>query len=73
MLAVIPICLISFRIYAFRVTADIQKAFLQIEIEEDERDFLGFFIDRQPYRFRRVPFGLTCSPALLNQESENVV
>ena len=66
LITVIPICLTSYRLYDLPATADIEKAFLQIEIEEEERDFLRFFIDQHAYRFCRVPFGLTCSPALLN-------
>ena len=66
LLTVIPICLTSYRLFEFPVVADIEKAFLQIDIEEQERDFLRFFIDRHAFRFCRVPFGLSCSPALLN-------
>jgi len=55
--------------------ADIQQAFLNIEIAEKDRDFLRFLWKSNPtdadsktiiYRFLRVVFGLTCSPFLLN-------
>ena len=62
----IPICLTSYRLFPFPITADIEKAFLQIEIDQSDRDFLRFLHNGNSYRFCRVPFGLTCSPALLN-------
>ncbi|MEM7375552.1 MAG: DUF1759 domain-containing protein [Bacteroidota bacterium] len=61
-----PICVIS----------DIEKAFLQVGLQEKERDvtrFLWFQDDTNPtlkdnlqiLRFRRVAFGIICSPFLL--------
>ena len=66
LLNVIPVCLTSFRLHALPITADLEKAFLQIEIKETDRDFLRFTNEGTDFRFRRVPFGLNCSPALLN-------
>ncbi|KAL3075407.1 hypothetical protein niasHT_036127 [Heterodera trifolii] len=53
------------------ICADIEKAFLQILIKEEDRDALRFLwvnTDGQvkTYRFRRVPFGLISSPAHLS-------
>ena len=54
---------------------DLEKAFLQVEIEPRQRDVLRFlWIDRSEplnpkivkLRFARLPFGLTCSPYILN-------
>jgi len=57
--------------------ADIEKAFLQIVIQSDERDVTRFLwlkdVNKlvvnddniEVYHFCRVPFGLTCSPFLL--------
>ncbi|GBN37448.1 hypothetical protein AVEN_221735-1 [Araneus ventricosus] len=54
------------------VTSDIEKAFLQISIREEDCDYLRFLWLRkddleqvEEYRHRRVVFGLTCSPYLL--------
>ncbi|KAL3085510.1 hypothetical protein niasHS_009437 [Heterodera schachtii] len=52
------------------ISADIEKAFLQIQIREKDRDALRFlWLDEKgqvkTFRFRRVPFGLISSPAHL--------
>ena len=69
--------LLRFRIYTIVVLGDIEKAFLQIGIQEYERDvtrFLWFKNVNEPekiegnlsvYRFCRVPFGIVCSSFLL--------
>ena len=67
--------LLKFRIYLIVMTADIEKAYLQINIEEKHRDYMRFlwFEDifanepkLQKYRFCRVIFGVTSSQFLLN-------
>ena len=58
--------LIRFRQYSVPFTGDITKAFLQLSLSEEERDFVRFLWDGDVYRFKRVCFGLTCSPFLLN-------
>lgn len=66
---------IRFRSHPVVLTADIEKAFLQIEINEADRDVLRFLwyddvTKDNPsivqFRHRRLIFGLKCSPALLN-------
>ena len=63
--------LVRSRFYPVLLTRDIEKAFLQVRIKEQERDALRFHwralgsdaVD--VYRFKRALFGLTCSPFLL--------
>lgn len=69
----IPDLLIGFRKGAIGVSADIAKAFLQISIFPDDRDYLRFlwwndYEQREiiEYRHCRVVFGLTSSPFLLS-------
>ena len=69
--------LLRFRIYKVAMTADIEKAFLQIAIRAQDRDALRFLWfhetprtagDLPPieeWRTTRVPFGVTSSPFLL--------
>ena len=66
--------LFRLRLHPIAVLADIEKAFLQVGIQEPDRDvtrFLWFKDDDvrvseyDVYRFCRVPFGIICSPYLL--------
>ena len=62
--------LIRFRRWKFALTADIQKAFLQIAVHRDDCDVHRFLWDCdgqvKVMRFRRVPFGNCSCPFLLN-------
>ncbi len=67
--------LVRFRSYSIGLTADIEKAFLMIGVEEGDRDALRFLwvnnVDDEepairPLRFTRVVFGVCSSPFLLN-------
>ena len=69
--------LLRFRIQPIVILADIEKAFLQVGIQEEDRDVTRFLwfknLNRlevveenlDTYRFCRVPFGIVCSPFLL--------
>ena len=67
--------LTRFRLGKYAVTTDIEKAFLQIGLDESDRDAIRFFWLSNPsdatsplttYRFKSVLFGATCSPFILN-------
>ena len=67
--------LMSFRAHKVGLVADIEKAFLNIEVDKQQRDLMCFlWIDdinnEDPnivtYRFCRVIFSMNCSPFLLN-------
>ena len=67
-----------FRLHAVAMVADIEKAFLQISLAENQRDCVRFFwFDNQPnedfsknriipYRMKRLTFGVNASPYILN-------
>ncbi|XP_028400806.1 uncharacterized protein LOC114523939 [Dendronephthya gigantea] len=66
--------LVKFRSYAVGLTADIEKAFLQIEVKKADRDKLRFLWIQDPksskpevqqLRFCRLVFGLKPSPSIL--------
>ncbi|XP_064485992.1 uncharacterized protein LOC135398516 [Ornithodoros turicata] len=69
--------LLKFRLYRIAITADVRKAFLQIGIKQEDRDFLRFLwfanspalnneeLKLEEWRMTRVPFGTTGSPFLL--------
>ncbi|GFX75072.1 uncharacterized protein TNCV_4064741 [Trichonephila clavipes] len=69
--------IISFRLNTIAITADIERAFLQISLRDEDRDAVRFlFPDMrsnqtdpykfQVYRFKRVMFGVNVSPFLLS-------
>jgi hypothetical protein len=67
--------LLRFRVHSVAMTADIEKAFLNVAVAEEHRDFLRFLWLNYPYssspsvihlRFARVVFGVTSSPFILN-------
>ena len=67
--------LVRFRCHKIAYTADIEKAFLQVNVDEADRDYLRFLWVDDPkkdepilkiYRYNRVVFGLKSSPFLLN-------
>ena len=63
--------LLRFRMSKFIIVADIQEAFLQVKLAESDRNFTRFLWFEEHgeicgFRFKRVPFGLSCSPFLLN-------
>jgi hypothetical protein len=63
--------LMKFRMGKVAVISDLRKAFLQIRIEDADRDLLRFlWMDDAgkllSFRMTSLPFGATCSPVLLN-------
>ena len=67
--------LLRFRQYNFAFSADIEKAFLHVYLDEVDRDFTRFLWLSNPtdptsqfviFRFKVVLFGATCSPFMLN-------
>nr|XP_042910808.1 uncharacterized protein LOC122271980 [Parasteatoda tepidariorum] len=69
----IPTLLMKFRMDNIGVVSDIEKAFLQISVVKEDRDFLRFLLWEdfkrkkfKIFRHNRVVFGLTHSPFLLS-------
>ena len=67
--------LVRFRGYRIALTADLEKAFLMVSVEEADRDVLRFIwvddLSKDPpefktFRFTCVVFGVSSSPFLLN-------
>ncbi|UYV79909.1 hypothetical protein LAZ67_18001024 [Cordylochernes scorpioides] len=71
LIELIPDLLLRFRLGKYGIIADMRKAFLQIQIREEDREFLRFLWWKKDqktlkfYRHCRVVFGLTSSPFLL--------
>ena len=67
--------LVRFRLHKIAIISDIKQAFLNIGISPSDQDYLRFIwfddvFSQNPkkimFRFKRIVFGLTCSPFLLN-------
>ncbi|GFX42059.1 integrase catalytic domain-containing protein [Trichonephila clavipes] len=69
LIELIPYVLDRFRMYPIGLSADIEKAFLQISVTPEHRDFLRFFYPHENneivYRHCRLVFGVCSSPFLL--------
>ncbi|UYV69901.1 hypothetical protein LAZ67_7001148, partial [Cordylochernes scorpioides] len=71
LIEMIPNLMLRFRNGKFGVVADIEKVFLQIEMNERDRDYLRFLWYSQNgektevFRHRCVVFGVNCSPFIL--------
>ena len=68
----IPSILARFGLYQISIISDIRRAFLQISLNENERNFLQFLLydkqdDVKTYIHRRVVFGPTSSLFLFLQ------
>ena len=61
----LPSVLLNFRAGKIGCQADIQAAFHQVSVAEEDRKYLKFFWSNMCLRFARVPFGLSCSPFML--------
>ncbi|XP_052227507.1 uncharacterized protein LOC127842188 [Dreissena polymorpha] len=71
----LTLLLMKFRIGQYGVVSDIEKAFLNVMLHEDDRDVTRFLWLSDPtdpcsalttYRFRAVLFEATCSPFILS-------
>ncbi len=51
----------------FYATLDMHEAYFQIILDENSRDLTAFSDGVTLYRFRRLPFGLGCSPAIFTR------
>lgn len=56
----------EFRKRKYVARSDIKAAFLQIQIAPSDQLYLQFIWDKTVYCFQRLPFGLNCSPWILN-------
>ena len=72
--------LLNFRIGRFAVVSDIEKAFLQVGLNKDDRDSHRFiwyddisFSKLTEFRMTCVTFGVTCSPFLLAAALRKIV
>ncbi|GBN37214.1 hypothetical protein AVEN_67585-1 [Araneus ventricosus] len=78
LLELIPSLLLIFRELKYGIVADIEKAFLQISVRPEDRNFLKFFwwnrkenVDTKIMQHARMLFGVNSSPFLLESVLEH--
>ena len=57
--------LLQFRVGSIACQADIKAAFHQVGVPDPDRQYLQLSWQQHVLRFKRVPFGLSCSPFML--------
>ena len=57
----------------YYATLDMKDACYQIELDEASRDLTTFSDGVALYRFKRLPFGLSCSPAVFSRIMSNML
>ena len=57
----------------FYTSLDMKEAYYQLELDEESRDVTTFSDGVSLYRFKRLPFGLSCSPAIFSRVIGNVL
>lgn len=57
----------------YYATLDLKEAYFQVELEENSRDLTTFSDGVSLYRFKRLPFGLSCSPAIFSRQIAQVL
>ena len=51
----------------YYASLDMKDAYYQVELDEESRDLTTFSDGVSLYRFKRLPFGLSCSPAIFSR------
>ena len=59
--------------FAFASVIDLSESFLQLNIAEQSRRYLGFLFRGKAYRFCRLPFGLWTAPFLLQDYLNDIL
>ena len=59
--------------HQFYATLDMKDAYYQVLLHEDSRDITTFSDGVSLHRFRRLPFGLSCSPAIFSRQLAQIL
>ena len=57
----------------YYASLDMKEAYYQVKLSEESRDLTTFSDGVSLYRFKRLPFGLSCSPAIFSRIIGNVL
>ncbi len=59
--------------HQYYVTLDMREAYFQILLDEESRDLTTFSDGVTLYWFKRLPFGLNCSPAIFSRRMASLL
>lgn len=59
--------------HQYYATLDLKDAYFQIVLDEESRDLTTFSDGISLYRFRRLPFGLSCAPAIFSRKMAEIL
>ncbi len=59
--------------HPYYVTLDMREAYFQTMLDEESRDLTTFSDGVTLYRFKRLPFGLNCSPAIFSRRKGSIL
>ncbi len=57
----------------FYVTLDLKNAYYQVMLDESSRDLTTFSEGINLYRFKRLPFGLSCSASIFVRQLQGAL
>ena len=57
----------------YYTTLDMKDAYFQVRLDEQSRDLTAFSDGVSLYRFSRLPFGLSCSPAIFSRNMAQIL
>jgi hypothetical protein len=52
---------------------DLKEAYAQLEVHEDSREFLTINTHKGMYRYKRLPYGIKCAPAIFQRNMEIIL
>ena len=59
--------------HKYYATLDLKDAYFQIVLDNESRDLTTFSDGISLYRFRRLPFGLSCAPAIFSRKMAEIL
>ncbi len=57
----------------YYATLDLKDAYYQVMLDEESRDLTTFSEEISLYRFKRLPFGLSCSASIFVRQLQGAV
>eukprot|EP00919_Chromeraceae_sp_WS-2016_P007024 GHVR01016440.1.p1 GENE.GHVR01016440.1~~GHVR01016440.1.p1 ORF type:complete len:796 (+),score=76.11 GHVR01016440.1:51-2438(+) len=59
--------------HGYRGAIDLKSAFFSIPVDEEHQQYLGTMIDGRYFKYAKMPMGLCCSPAYLDNRLKEII